>query len=89
MLGFLGGNCTHHQRWRHPTSLLVLAVFFDGTPKSNCRGLQPCHTVAVNVWQPLSPGIIAAKKFPCSRRLWCRAAVPASVRLVAAQCPVV
>ena len=85
MLGFLGVRFTNTKRERAPARRSRLDPC-AWTPLAHKSLVPYAPAVAVNVRPSLLLGIIVAKKFLYTQRRWCPAAVPASVRLVAAQC---
>ena len=85
MLGFLGVRFTNTKRERAPARRSRLDPC-AWTPLAHKSLVSYALAVAVNVPPPPPLGIIVAKKFSYTRRLSCRVAVPASMRLVAVLC---
>ena len=85
MLGFLGVRFINTKRERAPARRSRLDPC-AWTPLAHKSLVSYAPAVAVNARPSLLLGIIAAKKFSCTRRLSCRVAVPASMRLVAVLC---
>ena len=88
MLGFLGVRFTNTKRERAPARRSRLETH-AWTPLAHKSLVPYALVVAVNARLLLLLGIIVAKKFLYSQPRWCRAAVPASMRLTTVQYPVV
>ena len=82
MLRFLGGNCTHHQRWRHPGRVSLEAIVKLRLPiPDDGRSMRSRYSSGGNR-RGLGFRSYTVIKFLCSRRLWCLRAVSAELPLM-------